>query len=64
MTPTKLFVREILKNLMILGIFGDIGTFGDFRTGIIIAKNRDIAEVFGKFGDNEPAISIIIPGSL
>ena len=27
---------------VILGIFSDIGTFGDIGTGIILAKNREI----------------------
>ena len=29
--------------LVILGIFGGIGTFGDIGTGSILAQNREIA---------------------
>ena len=34
--------------------FGNIGTFGDIATGSILAKNREIAYVFGDIG---PALS-------
>jgi hypothetical protein len=42
-----------------LGIFGDIGTFGDTGTGIILAKNREIALIFSAISAN----SAILPNS-
>jgi hypothetical protein len=45
---------------MILGIFGDIGKFGDIRTETCLANNRVIALVFfgdfHKFGDIGPSV--------
>jgi hypothetical protein len=34
------------ENLKFRGHFGDIGTFGNMSTGMILDKNREIAKVF------------------